>query len=264
MIFSSKVTSESKVLINRDIVERAKTVAPFLEYDENPYLIVSDEGRLVWVLDAYTTSNLYPYSQSIKIKIDEQEKNINYIRNSVKVLVDSYDGTMQFYITDKSDPVIRAYEKAYPTLFQDLDIEELPEYVWENIKYPEYLFNIQAQILENYHEKETGTFYRNDNEWSVILNKEDEVTNRMSPYYSIEKENQSINQTLNIMFSQANRQNVIAYLNTINNKKDEYGKLKLYNISKEQNILGPVQIDNQIEETINITGELKTWSSGRI
>lgn len=256
MIFSSNINKDSKILFNRNIIQRAKKVAPFLEYDENPYAVVSDEGRIIWVLDAYTTSDLYPYSQYVTIK---GNKRINYIRNSVKVLVDSFDGTMKFYITDRNDPVIRGYEKAYPTLFQNIDTEELPDYVWDNVKYPEFLFNIQAQILQKYHESETEIFYRADDKWSIALEKEDNVKQTMKPFYGIDN-NDSNRQTLNILFTQENRQNIIAYLSTVNNK-EEYGKLKLYTIPKEQNILG-LSIIDKLEEELSIKNELKLWNSG--
>jgi len=266
MIFTNKITDKSKLLLNRNIVERAKKIAPFLEYDENPYLVINDEGNLVWVLDAYITSDLYPYSQKVDIQenngVFTTTKKINYIRNSVKVLIDAYDGTTTFYITDKSDPVIMAYAKAYPTLFANLNEGELPDYVWNNIQYPQYLFNIQAQILEDYHETQPEIFYRNDNQWTVTLTSEENVTQKMIPYYIAENKDGELKQTSILTFSPINRKSIISYLTTTNNSKDEYGKLKMYNLSKDNSILGPLQIDSQISESDVITKGLKTWSFG--
>ena len=146
MAFSSDVTDESKILINRNIKERAKTLLPDLIYDENPYIIIDENGKMLWVLDAYTTSNNYPYSQKIIIDTDYGRKEVNYIRNSIKVLIDAYDGTINFYITDKTDPIAMAYEKIYPNLFKEKE-EQIPEDISSHFVYPKYLYDVQAKML---------------------------------------------------------------------------------------------------------------------
>ena len=162
LAFSSDVQSNSKILINRNVIKRAKKIMPYLIYDDNPYLVITDEGKLVWVIDAYTTSNYYPYSQKTSINGNE----MNYIRNSVKVLVDAYDGTIKFYITDRTDPIVMAYRKAYKDLFQDLDAK-IPEEISNHFVYPEYLYNIQANVLKRYHNVEPDVLYRADDVWDV-------------------------------------------------------------------------------------------------
>lgn len=121
LAFSGEITNESKILINRDVITRAKKALPYLIYDEEPYTAVTDEGKIVWVLDAYTVSSSYPYSQYTSIEHDGTKEKINYIRNSVKVIIDSYDGTMSYYITDRNDPIAMAYRNIYPSLFKELD-----------------------------------------------------------------------------------------------------------------------------------------------
>ena len=161
LAFSSNMTNDSKILLNRNIIARAKAVMPYLIYDENPYLVISDEGNLVWVLDAYTVTDKYPYSQHTVIEHDGIKQQINYIRNSVKLLIDAYNGTMNFYITDKSDPIIMAYRNIYPDLFMDLDTQ-IPQDIANHFIYPEFLYNIQAQMLERYHNVSTDVLYRSD------------------------------------------------------------------------------------------------------
>ena len=136
LAFSKDINSETNIIIKRNILDRVKKVMPYLEYDEEPYMIITDSGSLVWVIDCYTTSNSYPYSQVTNLLQDNGTiKKINYIRNSAKVLVDSYNGTMKFYITDKSDPIIMSYWKMYPELFEDLN-EKIPEDISKHFVYP--------------------------------------------------------------------------------------------------------------------------------
>ena len=143
LAFSSEITNDSKILINRDVIARAKKALPYLIYDENPYTVITKEGKIVWVIDAYTVSSSYPYSQYTSIEHDGIKENINYIRNSVKVMVDAYDGTISYYITDRTDPIAMAYRNIYDTLFMNLD-EQIPEDIAEHLVYPKFLYNVQA------------------------------------------------------------------------------------------------------------------------
>ena len=161
LAFSSQITSDSKILINREVTKRAKKALPYLIYDENPYTVVTDEGKIVWVVDAYTTTNCYPYSQYTSIEHDGIKEKINYIRNSVKVIIDAYDGTMTYYITDRTDPIAMAYRNIYPDLFTSLD-EQIPEDISEHMVYPEFLYNVQAKILKIYHNVKPDVLYRAD------------------------------------------------------------------------------------------------------
>ena len=150
-MLSNDININSKILINRNIMERAKTIAPFLTYDKDPYIVIQG-GKLYWILDAYTTSNKYPFS--------EPHDNINYIRNSVKVVVDSFNGDINFYISDKNDPIIKSYSKIFKGLFKDID--ELPSEFVEHFRYPEEIFNIQCSTLGKYHIKDPEVFYNGE------------------------------------------------------------------------------------------------------
>lgn len=191
---------------------------PYLTYDENPYMVINSEGRLIWVLDAYTTSNNYPYSQRTVLNQNGVTKTeINYIRNSVKVLIDSYDGTMKFYITDRTDPIAMAYRNIYPTLFEDLE-ESIPEDISSHFVYPEYLYNIQAEILKRYHNVQPDVLYRNDDVWDIATHNTGKVLTKtgteMQAYYTMLKVKDNENPILGLVlpYTPYDKQNVISYL----------------------------------------------------
>ena len=259
LAFSSEITSESKILINRDIIKRAKKALPYLMYDENPYTVISDDGKIYWVLDAYTISSSYPYSQYTELEHEGQTRDINYIRNSVKVIIDAYDGTMKYYITDRTDPIAMAYMNIYKTLFVDLD-EEIPEALSENFVYPELLYNIQSQILEIYHNVKPDVLYRADDLWDIAKYNSG-TSNRgvgsyMEPYYTMVKTAHGNELGLVQIYTPNEKQNIIAYLvGTIENGEN---KLQLYKFSADSNIVGPMQLDKQIQEDEAISAELET------
>ena len=265
LAFSTNVTSDSKILINRNILERVKTIMPYLMYDKNPYMVITDEGKLVWVIDAYTTSNNYPYSQETIIEVDGYKHKINYIRNSVKVLVDAYDGTVKFYLTDKTDPIAMVYNNIYPTLF---DCGEIPEDIEKHIVYSEYLYNIQAQMISLYHDVQTEVLYRTDDVWAIAKQNISKVSANAStpvrPYYTVVKTVDSDEGQLGLVvpYTQSGKQNIVSYLVGTYNHNTK-AKLTLYKYKEGSNILGPMQLDTQIEEdeelakeiaSINVTG----------
>ena len=249
----SDVSENSKVLLNRNIIERAKKVIPELQYDEEPYLIISDEGKQIWVLDAYTMSNQYPYSQRTKVESDGYKKDINYIRNSVKVLIDSYNGTVDFYIMDKTDPIAVAYSKIYP-IFKDG--ESISESISSHFVYPEYLYNVQAEILKIYHNVGQDVLYRGDDIWDYAAFSSSSKTTasmKLEPYYTMVKENEV---GLIIPYTIDGRQNIVSYLIGT----DDNGKLnlKLYKYEAGSNIIGPEQLDKEIEEDETISSEIQS------
>ena len=257
--FNTNTTSESKIITNRNIIERAKTVMPYLVYDEKPYLVITDEGKQVWVLDAYTISSSYPYSQESVIETNNIKTRINYIRNSVKVLIDAYDGTMQFYITDRTDPIVMAYNNIYPKLFMDKEAQ-IPQDIAKHLIYPTTLYNIQAQMLTMYHNVQTEVLYRKDDVWGIArstANKPNStVGTQMKPYYTMVKTVDSDENELGLVlpYTPNKKQNIIAYLvGTYNNEN----KLKLYKFNSDSNILGPMQLDDQTEQDETIAEELK-------
>ena len=159
--FNDDVNSESRVLIHRNIREIVNGVAPFLTYDNDPYIVVSNEGRLFWMMDAYTESSSYPYSQHHKVG----NNNVNYIRNSVKVVIDAYNGTAHFYVFDNNDPLIATYRATFPTLFQDAS--QMPADLRAHVRYPETLMRLQGEVYGLYHTQSAKTFFQREDVWSV-------------------------------------------------------------------------------------------------
>ena len=263
LAFSTNITKDSNIIIKRNILERVEKVMPYLEYDQNPYMVITDEGRMVWVIDAYTTSNSYPYSQVTNLVQDNGTiKKINYIRNSVKVLVDSYDGTMQFYITDRTDPIVMAYWNMYPSLFEDLNAE-IPEDISKHFVYPEYLYNIQADILKQYHQVQPEVLYRSDDVWDTAKENTSQVTTLVgtdiNPYYTAVKtvDNDETILGLVLPYTVNEKQNINAYLVGSYNEEGEQ-ELKLYKFNKDAAILGTLQLDTLIEQDEKISAELET------
>ena len=257
LAFSSEMTSDSKILINRDIITRAKKAMPYLIYDENPYTVITEDGRIVWVLDAYTVSSSYPFSQYTTIEHDGYTEDINYIRNSVKVIIDSYDGTMDFYITDRTDPIAMAYRNIYKGLFKDLD-EEIPEDISSHFVYPEFLYNVQAEVLKVYHNTRPDVIYRGDDLWDIAKSSSTRNTNTtgtyMDPYYTMVKTKNGEQLGLVQIYTPNSRQNIISYL--VGSNENGENVLRLYKFSADSNIVGPMQLDKQIEEDTTISSQL--------
>lgn len=263
LAFSGNVTNTSKILTNRNIIKRAQTVMPYLMYDENPYLVVTEEGKLVWVLDAYTISDDYPYSQETTIRETSTSKiELNYIRNSVKVLIDAYDGTMSFYITDRTDPIAMAYRNMYPDLFMDLE-EDIPADIAEHFVYPEYLYNIQAEIIARYHNIQPDVLYRSNDIWEVATHNTGKVLTKtgtdIEPYYTMIKLVDEEDATLGLVlpYTPERRQNLISYLvGSYDNSGNS--KLTIYKYQADTNVLGPMQLDTQIEQDETIMEEISS------
>ena len=262
--FASKLNENSKVLMNRNIIKRAKTIMPYLVYDENPYLVITNEGKQMWVLDAYTVSNSYPYSQKTLVKIDGSKKEINYIRNSVKVIVDSYSGEINYFITDNTDPIIMAYNKIYPNLFKNA--ENISEDIVKHFTYPKYLYDVQSEMLKYYHNITEDVLYRGDDVWNYAKYTSKKVSGAettMDSYYTmIRDDNGESTLGLVIPYTVYGKQNIVSYLiGTIDNKGKE--NLKIYRYVQGSNVIGPTQLEKVIEEdnaiskeiaSINVTG----------
>ncbi len=255
--------SESKILINRNIIQRAKTLMPYIIYDENPYLVVTDEGRLVWVLDGYTYTDSYPFSQRVSLQPNNllERENINYIRNSVKVLIDAYDGTIKYYITDRNDPIIMAYQKIYKDLFVEKDTE-IPQDISKGFVYPEFLYKIQAEIMQRYHNIQTDVLYRGDDIWEVAKHNTSNVSNKIGteiqPYYTMLKAQNNKEETFGLVlpYTQYQKQSITSYL--VGTCENGEKKLTLYKYPSDSNILGPMQIDTQLEQDERISKEIES------
>ncbi len=261
LAFSNEMTNDSKILINRNIISRAKKALPYLIYDENPYTVVTSEGKLIWVLDAYTVSSSYPYSEYTTIAHDNIKEDINYIRNSVKVIIDSYDGTMSFYITDRNDPIAMAYRNIYKDLFKDLD-EQIPTDISDHFIYPTFLYNVQADVLKVYHNVKPDVIYRGDDLWDIAkYNTNTSKTTKstgtyMKPYYTTLKTKAGEQFGLVQMYTPDSKQNIISYL--VGTTENGTNTLRMYKFSADSNIVGAMQLDKQIEENETISSELSS------
>lgn len=255
LLVSSNIKSDSKIIINRNVVNRIREIMPALSYENDPYTVVVG-GKVYWMMDAYTTSSYYPYSEPYDGKIG----GTNYIRNSVKVVVDAYNGTTDFYVVDENDPIALTYQKIYPKLFKSLD--QMPDDLQAHIRYPNTLFSIQANVYSRYHMEDVKVFYQNEDVWDIaneIYGKEQQI---MEPNYYVvklpgEKEAEFIN---SIPYTPKSKQNMTALM-VARNDGDNYGKLILYQFPKSKTIYGPMQIEAQINQNTEISSDFTLWSS---
>lgn len=260
LAMTSSISSESKILTNRNIIKRAKAVLPNLIYDENPYTVV-DDGKIYWVLDAYTVSDKYPYSTYTEVEYDGAKRNINYIRNSVKVIINAYDGEMTFYITDRNDPVIMAYLKLYPTIFSDYSGKEIPDGIKQQMKYPKFLYDVQSEMLMVYHNVKEDVLYRNNDIWALTKYGTTSTKSKVAtlePYYAMIKTPDNDKSELGLiqMYTQNGKSNITSYL--VGSCNGTECELKIYKYPTDSNILGPIQLDNQIDQDETISTELST------
>ncbi|GAI06415.1 unnamed protein product, partial [marine sediment metagenome] len=252
ILLTTNLTPESRIMINRNIQERVKKIVPFLSFDKDPYMVISKEGKLFWIQDAYTISSNYPYSTPIGGGY------FNYIRNSVKVIIDAYNGTMDFYIVDQKDPLIMVYKNIFPQLFKNFD--QMPEDLKEHIRYPKDLFQVQAELYSTYHMMDPDVFYNKEDYWETPneLYGEDEI--KMEPYYIITKLPGHEKEEFILMtpFTPSMKSNMIAWL-AAKNDQPEYGNLIVYKFPKEKLIYGPMQIEARIDQDSEISQQLTLW-----
>ena len=253
ILISGELTPESRMLYYRNIRERVNHLAPFLELDSDPYIVIM-EGRLFWVQDAYTTTDRYPYSEPIG-------DGINYIRNSVKAVVDAYDGSVTFYVTDPEDALIQTYQAIFPKLF--VPAEQMSESLRAHIRYPEDMFDIQASVYQSYHMRDARVFYNKEDLWAVPKEIYAGSEQDMEAYYIImrlpgaEKEEF----LLIFPFTPVNKNNTIGWL-AARCDGENYGKLLAYHFPKERLVYGPSQIENRIQQDTVITEQLALWGRG--
>ena len=254
LLVSGNVKSSSKILINRNIKERVKQIMPYLEYDKSPYMVTVD-GKLYWIIDAYTYTNRYPYSEPFSDTSDT-----NYIRNSVKVVIDAYNGTTDYYIVDDTDPIAQNFKKIYPDLFKD--IKDMPEGIKAHIRYPSTLLNIQAQVYQRYHMNDVKVFYQNEDLWQISSEIYGTEEQTMSPNYYIMKlpGEDSADFVNSIPFTPKDKKNLMG-LFVARNDGGNYGELILYQMPKSQTVYGPMQIEAQIDQNTEISKEFSLWNS---
>ncbi|MFH1484563.1 MAG: UPF0182 family protein, partial [Chloroflexota bacterium] len=251
IILSTDLTPESTLLYHRAIQERVSHIAPFLQLDRDPYIVVAD-GKLVWIQDAYFISSRYPYSQSLR-------RGLNYIRNSVKVVIDPYHGTVIFYLVDPTDALAQTYAAIFPTLFAPMS--EMPESLRSHLRYPEDLFTIQAEMYRTYHMKEAQVFYNQEDLWDVPIETYGDKEQPVEPYYVIMRlEGEQEEEFLLLMpFTPSHKDNMITWL-AARNDGENYGKLLAYKFPKDKLIFGPRQIEARMNQDTTISAQLTLWS----
>lgn len=256
ILFSNLITSDSKILLNRNILDRVEKIAPFLTFDSDPYLVVQD-GGLVWVIDAYTSTDKYPYAA----KVTNRESIFygqNYIRNSVKATVNAYTGETSFYIVDKTDPLVNSYAKVFPGLFKPLD--EMPENLREHLKYSTTLFEVQTEIYQQYHMKNPTVFYNKEDVWSIANEIYGSETTKMESYFVNMRLPSSDELEFLLMrpFTPTQKQNMVSWL-AARNDDENYGELVLFKFPKQTTVYGPMQVEARISNDSEISQNLNLW-----
>jgi uncharacterized protein len=252
LVLSSYITADSRIMIRRNIRERVRTIAPFLRLDRDPYLVISN-GRMFWIQDAYTTSSYFPASQPA------QGLELNYIRNAVKIVVDAYNGTVDFYVIDAGDPIAATYRRIFPSLFKPF--AAMPVDLQRHIRYPEDLFLIQARLYQTYHMEAAEVFYNREDLWQFPRQPGGDGIATMAPYYIIMRlpgEPQA-EFFLMVPMAPSRRDNMIAWLAARCDAPD-YGKLIVYEFPKEKLVYGPFQIEARINQSTEISQQITLWN----
>jgi hypothetical protein len=258
--FSDDVTAESRVLMRRNIIERVKTIAPFLIYDDDPYIVVDSQGRLFWMIDAYTATERYPYSRHYKV----EDRDINYLRNSVKITIDAYNGDVNFYVFDEQDVLLNAYRNVFPTIFRPANA--MPADLRAHIRYPEMLLETQGQAFGLYHTTNPKIFFQREDVWTpasaVIQGQNDNKPQPLKPYFLLAQlpdGNSKLEFVKIVTFTPANRNNLIALM-AGRCDGDNYGKLAVYSLPKSRFIDGPLQIEARKNQDPQLSGQFTLWN----
>jgi uncharacterized membrane protein (UPF0182 family) len=259
--FSDDVTPDSRALIHRNILDMVNSVAPFLVYDNDPYIVISNDGRLFWMMDAFTESANYPYSRHYQAG----DKTINYIRNSVKVVIDAYNGSVQFFVFDSHDPLIQTYRDTFPALFRDAS--EMPADLRAHVRYPETLMKAQGEVFGLYHTQNTSAFFQREDLWSLarqvgLDEKQQQEEQPIEPYFVLMQlpDEKAGSEFVEILpFTPANRNNMIGWM-AGRCDGDAYGSLLVYNFPKSRLIDGPLQIEARIDQNAQLSAQFSLWN----
>ena len=258
--FSDDVTQDSRLLMRRNLRDRVSALAPFLTYDPDPYIVLGDDGRLSWIMDAFTLSDSYPYSTHYQL----DNNSINYMRNSVKVVIDAYDGTTTFYVFDTEDPIIAGYRRIFPSLFKDASL--MPPGLRKHVRYPEMLLKLQAEVYGLYHMTDPEAFYNREDLWTVatevgMSEGGEQTTQAMQPNFVLMKlpGETGVEFAEILPFTPANRNNLIGW---IAGRSDgaQYGTSVVYNFPKTKLVDGPLQIEARIDQNAQLSGQLTLWN----
>ncbi|HET9218714.1 MAG TPA: UPF0182 family protein, partial [Terriglobia bacterium] len=249
----------SVLLHRRNIIERASLLAPFLVYDDDPYMVVGADGALYWMIDAYTTSGRYPYSRHISVG----NRRINYIRNSVKAVIDAYNGRVTFYVFDSEDPLIAAYQRVFPDLFRPN--AEMPDFLREHVRYPELLFQIQALMYSTYHVDNEQIFYNREDVWTVAQQGRaqtgSQAAETIEPYFVLMSlgAKDDLEFVSILPFTPSKRNNLIGWL-AARSDGENYGKLRTYHLPRTRFVDGPLQIQAKIDQDPQLSSQLSLWN----
>lgn len=253
ILLTGSIKAESRILMNRYLPDRFFALAPWILYDPDPYIVISD-GRLKWMCDAYTVSNRFPYSQPVMRGM------ANYIRNSIKIVCDAYDGIPEFYVFDPSDPLVRCYQKVFPTLFKP--IEEMPSHLRKHIRYPQLLFILQAEIYGDYHMRDPETFYQREDSWSVPREFYSQGPRPVEAYYVIMRlpgeEREEFLLMLPLTLRGREERNMVAWM-AARCDPEHYGELVVYQFPKKQLVWGPMQIEYRIDQDAQLSELFTLW-----
>jgi len=258
--FSDDITSGSRLLMRRNVRERVAALAPFLIFDQDPYIVVGEDGRLSWVMDAYTSSDSYPYSSHRNLN----DLPLNYMRNSVKAVIDAYDGTTTFYVFDSNDPILGAYRNIFPSLFKDASA--MPNWLHKHVRYPELLLSLQAEVYGLYHMTNPEVFYNREDLWTVATEtgmgqNGSQTTQPMQPNFVLMKlPGESGLEFVEILpFTPANRNNLIGWI-AGRSDGEHYGTSVVYDFPKTRLVDGPQQIEARIDQNAQLSGQLTLWN----
>jgi uncharacterized membrane protein (UPF0182 family) len=259
--FSDDVRADSRLLMRRNVRERVEALAGgFLTFDPDPYMVVGDDGRLRWIMDAFTTSESYPYSRHYRL----ERNSVNYIRNSVKAVIDAYDGTTTFYVFDAEDPIISAYRGIFPTLFKDASA--MPAGLRKHVRYPEMQLELQAAVFGLYHMTDPGVFYNREDLWTVASEvraqrNADQAAQPMLPNFVLMTlPGETGVEFVEILpFTPGNRNNLIAWI-AGRSDGDKYGTLVAYNFPKNKLVDGPLQVEARIDQNPQLSGQFSLWN----
>ena len=256
ILFTGYLTDQSRIMFYRNITQRDQILAPFLSFDSQPYPVVGEDGKLYWIHDAYTTSNMFPYSDPVNR--NPIERGINYINNSVKVVIDAYNGDVTYYVINPRDPLIQTFQKIFPRLFKPFD--SMPGFLKEHIRYPTDLFNIQTKMYNIYHMTDPKVFYNQEDYWQIPNEIYNSGQQKMFPYYIVMRlpGTQKEEYILMLPLTPSNKDNMIAWM-CARCDAPNYGDLIVYALQKDKLIYGPMQIEARINQKPDISSELTLW-----
>jgi uncharacterized membrane protein (UPF0182 family) len=257
--FSDDVTADSVLMFRRNIIDRASRLAPFLTFDSDPYMVVGEDGALYWILDAYTSSGRYPYSRHLRVG----NRPVNYMRNSVKAVIDAYNGSVTFYVFDPDDALIQAYQRLFPSLFQQRSA--MPEFLMKHVRYPELFFQIQAMMYSSYHVENEQVFYNREDVWTIAEMGSSQPGSpsgsAIEPYFILMNfPGEPTLEFVSILpFTPSKRNNLIGWM-AARSDGANYGKLRAYHLPKTRQVDGPLQIQAKIDQDPQLSSQLTLWN----